>query len=137
MTDSNGWEALFGSTEEDQKADGQRGSSSPDSVHDFRRLPGVQGVVQVAPNGVILGDDIEGDPNRLGAVAAYIASFAGQINRMLNLGVLTYALLAHGEQDEPFMVIRRQETLYGLLLDDSRTAMSSSFRWSARTAQAH
>lgn len=117
MSDSNGWEALFGSTEEFQTADGQRGSSSPDSASDFRRLPGVQGVVQVAPNGVILGDDIEGDPNRLGAVAAYIASFAGQINRMLNLGVLTYALLAHGEQDEPFMVIRRQETLYGLLLD--------------------
>ncbi len=117
MSDSNGWEALFGSTEEDQTADGQRGSSSPDSVRDFRRLPGVQGVVQVAPNGVILGDDIKGDPNRLGAVAAYIASFAGQINRLLDLGVLTYALLSHGEQDEPFMVIRRQETLYGLLLD--------------------
>ena len=87
-------------------------------MRDFRQFPGVLGVVQVEPNGAILGDDIEGDPNRLGAVAAYIASFAGrQINRLLDRGVLTYALLAYGEQDDPFMVIRRQGTLYGLLLD--------------------
>lgn len=117
MSDSKGWEALFGSNEEFQTGNGKRRGTSLDSVRDFRQLPGVLGVVQVAPNGVILGDDIEGDPGRLGAVAAYVASFASQINRMLDLGVLTYALLAIGEQDEPLMVIRRQETLYGLLLD--------------------
>ena len=119
MGESNDWEALFGSYEEVPTGDKRKAESSSESIRDLRTLPGVLGVVQVAANGVILADDIEGDPEQRGALAAYVMSFANQVNQSLDLGVLTYALLTVGQEEEPLMVIRYRDMLYGLLLDSN------------------
>jgi predicted regulator of Ras-like GTPase activity (Roadblock/LC7/MglB family) len=119
MSERNEWEALFGAYDEAQNGFEREEPSSPATVSELRKLPGVLGVVQVAANGVILADETAGDPNQQGASAAYVASFANQINQLIDLGEMTYGLLSVGEDAEQLMVIRYRDLLYGLLLDSN------------------
>lgn len=83
----------------------------------LKRISGVLGVVQTAPDGVILGADL---PDRDGASEAVVTLFWGvaadQIGELLDLGPFERGVGTIGSRC--MLVLKHEETYVGLALKD-------------------
>jgi predicted regulator of Ras-like GTPase activity (Roadblock/LC7/MglB family) len=81
------------------------------------RLDGVSGVVVVAEDGVVLGHQMEGDPEKEGAVAAFIGAAAAQVGETMSLGEFKRAQATIGGNN--ILVFKHREYFAGLALAES------------------
>jgi predicted regulator of Ras-like GTPase activity (Roadblock/LC7/MglB family) len=79
-------------------------------------IPGVTGTVIVAHDGAVTAQEITGDPEKEGALAAYLGQAAARIGETLALNPMRWAVVALGQ--EGVMVLQHGESYLGLFLDD-------------------
>jgi predicted regulator of Ras-like GTPase activity (Roadblock/LC7/MglB family) len=60
------------------------------------RLEGVGGVVLVAEDGIVLAHQVQGDPEKEGAVAAFVGAAAEQVGEAMSLGAFKRAVATVG-----------------------------------------
>jgi predicted regulator of Ras-like GTPase activity (Roadblock/LC7/MglB family) len=85
----------------------------------MRALAGIEGVlgaVRVAEDGVVLEQALEGDPEKEGAVAAFVGAAAIQAGEALSLGAFKRATV--GLSSGSLLVLRRGDHYVGLLLKE-------------------
>jgi predicted regulator of Ras-like GTPase activity (Roadblock/LC7/MglB family) len=87
-----------------------------ETMQALARIEGVLGAVRVAEDGVVLEQALEGDPEKEGAVAAFVGAAAIQAGESLSLGAFKRATvsLAAGS----LLVLRRADYYLGLLLKE-------------------
>ena len=82
----------------------------------LRAIPGVQGVVFMARDGVVLAADLEGDPEKEGAVAVYVGTAASQIGESLALGPFERGIVQMSSSQTKMLVLEKADYYVGLML---------------------
>ncbi len=120
MADSpSGWNELF--NPEDEFEDGLPRSPHTRGAQDeklerYLELQGVRGAIQVTLDGVVLQQHVPGDVQYYAALTAAIGSTARQVDRMMALQGLEYAVVRMSADTHSTMIFREQDTFIGLLL---------------------
>jgi len=83
-------------------------------ARDLRQVEGVEGAVIISKDGVVLASDMEGDPEKEGAVAVFVGNAANQIGEALALGALDRGVVIIGESK--MLVLECPDYYLGLLL---------------------
>ncbi len=79
-------------------------------------IEGVEGCVLVAEDGVVLAHVLQGDPDKEGAVAAFVGGVAQQASQALDLGSFRRATVSGGAGT--MVIVRHDEFYAGLLLKE-------------------
>lgn len=109
-------EGLAGLELEGEIAKGVRGEMTQEVVRTLKKIEGVVGVVVAARDGIVLAHDLEGDPDREGAVAVFVGNAAGQAGETMSLGAFDWGTIAIGKD---VMLVMEQPNYYvGLLLSE-------------------
>jgi predicted regulator of Ras-like GTPase activity (Roadblock/LC7/MglB family) len=82
----------------------------------LKGIPGVTGTVIVAHDGAVTAHEITGDPEKEGALAAYVGQTAARIGEALALNPMKWAVVTLGP--EGVLVLQHGESYIGLFLDD-------------------
>ena len=91
----------------------------------LRALPGVEGVVLISRDGVVLAESIEGNAEREGAVAVFVGNAADQIGEVLSLTPFDWGVVTMTR--DRVLVLGRAQFCAGLLLTEKTSpAMVSS-----------
>lgn len=67
-------------------------------AHDLRGIGAVSGSVIVARDGVVVAADMDGDPEREGAVAVFVGNAAREIGEALTLGSFDWGVVTVGQE---------------------------------------
>ena len=78
------------------------------------KIDGVAGAVLVAEDGVVLAHTLEGDPEKEGAVAAFLGAAAVQAGEAMKLGRQKRATVSMA--NDHIVVLKSKEYFVGLLL---------------------
>lgn len=89
-------------------------------VETLGKLEGVGGVVLVAADGVVLAHQIQGDPEKEGAVAAFVGAAAEQVGEAMSLGEFKRAVAALGGGN--ILVFKHSGYYAGLVLAENASA---------------
>ncbi len=92
------------------------GGAMMDLVRDLKGIDGVKGVVFTARDGVVVAHDMEGDPEKQGAVAVFVGHAALQAGGCLDLGAFRWATVVTGK--DITLVIEKPDYYVGLLLSE-------------------
>lgn len=79
-------------------------------------IEGVEGCVLVAEDGVVLAHALAGDPEKEGAVAAFVAGAAQQASQVMDLGPFRRATVSSG--GGTMLIVHHDEFYAGLLLKE-------------------
>jgi DNA-binding response OmpR family regulator/predicted regulator of Ras-like GTPase activity (Roadblock/LC7/MglB family) len=82
----------------------------------LKEIEGVTGVVITARDGIVLADDLEGDPQKEGAVTVFVGNAASQAGEYLALGSFDWGTVAIGK--DTMLVLEQPEYYVGLLLGE-------------------
>jgi DNA-binding response OmpR family regulator/predicted regulator of Ras-like GTPase activity (Roadblock/LC7/MglB family) len=82
----------------------------------LREIDSVVGAVLTARDGVVLASELEGDPQKEGAVAVFVGTAASQVGKSLALGSFEWGTVAMGK--DTMLVLERPDYYVGLLLDE-------------------
>jgi predicted regulator of Ras-like GTPase activity (Roadblock/LC7/MglB family) len=85
-------------------------------VRDLKAIDGVVGVVIAARDGVVLAHEVEGDPEKEGAVAVFVGFAAAQVGQALALGDFEWGTVAVGK--DTVLVVEQPDYYIGLMLDE-------------------
>jgi predicted regulator of Ras-like GTPase activity (Roadblock/LC7/MglB family) len=86
-------------------------------VEALGKVEGVGGVVLVAADGVVLAHQIQGDPEKEGAVAAFVGAAAEQVGETMSLGEFKRAVAALGGGN--ILVFKHSGYYAGLVLAEN------------------
>lgn len=89
-------------------------------VEALEKVEGVGGVVLVAEDGVVLAHHVQGDPEKEGAVAAFVGAAAEQVGEAMSLGVFRRAVAALSGGN--ILVIKHSGYYAGLMLAENASA---------------
>jgi len=95
---------------------GVRGEMIQELVRALREIESVVGAVLTARDGVVLADELEGDPQKEGAVAVFVGTAANQVGESLALGSFEWGTVAIGK--DTMLVLERPDYYVGLLLGE-------------------
>lgn len=91
----------------------------------LRALPGVEGVVLISRDGVVLAESVEGNAEREGAVAVFVGNAADQIGEIFSLTPFDWGVVTMTK--DRVLVLERDQFCAGLLLTEKASpAMVSS-----------
>jgi predicted regulator of Ras-like GTPase activity (Roadblock/LC7/MglB family) len=80
------------------------------------KIDGVGGTVLVAEDGVVLAHTLEGDPEREGAVTAFLGAAAAQAGEAMKLGGLKRATISM--TNAHLVVLKTKEYFVGLIIKE-------------------
>ncbi|MGA2112258.1 MAG: roadblock/LC7 domain-containing protein [Anaerolineales bacterium] len=80
------------------------------------KIDGVGGAVLVAEDGIVLAHTLEGDPEKEGAVAAFLGAAATQAGEAMNLGRLKRAMISMANNH--IVVLKGKEYFVGLIIQE-------------------
>lgn len=103
-------------------------------VEALSRIEGVTGVVLVAEDGVVIASKVEGDPEKEGAVAAFVGGAAQQAGDSLALGPFKRAIASMGSGN--VLVLRHADYYAGLVLAENASSALVASRAEAALAGA-
>ncbi len=89
-------------------------------VEALGKVEGVGGVVLVAADGVVLAHQIQGDPEKEGAVAAFVGAAAEQVGEAMSLGEFKRAVAVLGGGS--ILVFKHSGYYTGLMLAENASA---------------
>ena len=84
----------------------------------LRNIEGVAGAVVVARDGIVLAHDIDGDPDKEGAVAVFVGSAASQIGQALELGALESGVIELGAARARMLVVEQPDYYVGIQVEE-------------------
>jgi len=84
----------------------------------LRDIEGVSGAVVVARDGIVIAHDIDGDPDKEGAVAVFVGSAASQIGQALELGALVSGVIELGAARARMLVVEQPDYYVGMQLEE-------------------
>ncbi len=84
----------------------------------MKGINGVSGAVVVARDGIVLASELDGDPDKEGAVAVFVGSAASQIGQALDLGPFLSGVVEIGSERTRMVVLEQPDFYLGLLLDE-------------------
>ena len=96
--------------------EGVKGEMTQELARALREIEGVVGVVIVARDGIVLADELEGDPQKEGAVAVFVGNAASQAGESLALGPFEWGTVAIGK--DTVLVLEQPDYYVGLLLGE-------------------
>jgi predicted regulator of Ras-like GTPase activity (Roadblock/LC7/MglB family) len=100
--------------------EGKAGGTEEDAMSDIAQalaqIDGVAGAVLVAEDGVVLGYSLEGDPDKEGAVAAFVGAAAVQAAEVMSLGAFKRASV--GLTAASILVLRHRDYYIGLIIEE-------------------
>lgn len=82
----------------------------------LRALPGVEGVVLISRDGVVLAESTEGNAEKEGAVAVFVGNAADQIGEVLSLTPFDWGVVTMTK--DRVLVLERDQFYAGLLLTE-------------------
>jgi DNA-binding response OmpR family regulator/predicted regulator of Ras-like GTPase activity (Roadblock/LC7/MglB family) len=85
-------------------------------VRALRQIDGVVGVVFAARDGIVLADDLDGDPLKEGAVTVFVGNAASQVGESLALGAFDWGTVVVGK--DTVLVLEQPDCYVGLLLSE-------------------
>jgi predicted regulator of Ras-like GTPase activity (Roadblock/LC7/MglB family) len=103
-------------------------------VEALSRIEGVTGVVLVAEDGVVIASKVEGDPEKEGAVAAFVGGAAQQAGDSLALGSFKRAIATMGSGN--VLVLKHADYYAGLVLAENASSALVASRAEAALAGA-
>ena len=96
-----------------------------EKVSAVKAVEGVSGVVFAARDGVVLAQDIAGNPEKEAAVAVFLGYAANQVGKTLRMGDMNWVTATLGK--DTFLVIERPEFYVGVvLMEGTSPALATS-----------
>ena len=83
-------------------------------AHQLKTISGVEGSVLISHDGVVFASDIEGNPEKEGAVAVFVGNAAKEVSESMKLSVFDWGLVTMG--NERMLVIEQPTFFVGLAL---------------------
>ena len=111
--------AGFEQAVEEIEAAGREGMKDEMIQELARALKGIEsvtGVIITARDGVVLGHEVDGDPQKEGAVTVFVGNAASQIGEFLALGPFEWGTVGLGK--DTMLVLEQPDYHVGLLLSD-------------------
>lgn len=115
--DSGQWDALFGGDDGTRVVRPGSARSLSITVQDLCKVPGVKGAVQVALDGVLQAHAVDGSPEQISAMTAYLGATARQVAATLSYQTFDHALLSYVAEGDPVMIFRSGSSFFGLALE--------------------
>jgi predicted regulator of Ras-like GTPase activity (Roadblock/LC7/MglB family) len=115
--DSGQWDALFAGDEDTRVMRGEGAGVTPVTMQELREVPGVKAALQVAHDGILQAHAVEGSPEQVAAITAYLSATARQVGAAMGFQSFDHASLNIGDSGDPILVIRHGSSYLGLLLD--------------------
>jgi len=131
--DSGQWDALFTGDEDSRVVRTGESSEVTTTVQEYCEVPGVKGAVQVALDGVLQANRVDGSPEQAAAITAYLGASARQVGAVMEYKNFDHAHLNYGEGGDPILVFRKGSSFFGLLLDGEIAASHILSRIRGRT----
>jgi predicted regulator of Ras-like GTPase activity (Roadblock/LC7/MglB family) len=115
--DSGQWDALFSGDEDSRVVRAGSSGIISTSVDELRKLPGVNGAVQVGLDGVLQAHAVEGSPEQVAAITASLSTSTRQVGAVMGYKDFDHAMLTFVEGGDPVVIFRHGASFVGLLLD--------------------
>jgi predicted regulator of Ras-like GTPase activity (Roadblock/LC7/MglB family) len=85
-------------------------------ARELRMVAGVEGSVIISHDGVVFASDIEGNPEKEGAVAVFVGNAAKEVGRAMDLSPFDWGLVTMG--NDRMLVLEQPTFFVGLLLGE-------------------
>jgi predicted regulator of Ras-like GTPase activity (Roadblock/LC7/MglB family) len=95
---------------------GSQEGTMTEIIHQLSEIEGVDGAVLVAEDGVVLQQNVAGDAEKEGAVAAFVGAAAVQAGESMSLGPLKNAAVT--SSGGTMLVLRHRDYYVGLLMEE-------------------
>jgi CheY-like chemotaxis protein/predicted regulator of Ras-like GTPase activity (Roadblock/LC7/MglB family) len=95
---------------------GVKGEMIQDLAKTLRKIEGVTGAVIAARDGIVLTHELEGDPDKEGAVAVFVGNAASQAGEILALGPFEWGTVVVGK--DTTVVLEQSDYYVGLRLGE-------------------
>ena len=91
-------------------------TAEQDVVRRLRRIPGVEGALQIARDGTVLAHDYDGDPEPAAAVTVFVGNAATELGEALAVGFFERGSVVVG--GDRTLVVEQRDGFVGLLLEE-------------------
>jgi predicted regulator of Ras-like GTPase activity (Roadblock/LC7/MglB family) len=85
-------------------------------ARNLKNIAGVEGVVIISRDGIVMASDLEGDAEKEGAVAVFVGNAAVQVGEGLNLTPFDWGLVTMSQ--DRTLILERPDYFVGLLLGE-------------------
>jgi len=85
-------------------------------ARELRMVRGVEGSVIISHDGVVFASDVEGNPEKEGAVAVFVGNAAKEVGRAMDLSPFDWGLVTMG--NDRMLVLEQPTFFVGLLLGE-------------------
>jgi predicted regulator of Ras-like GTPase activity (Roadblock/LC7/MglB family) len=83
---------------------------------ELKKIAGVEGSVLISRDGIVLASEIEGNPEKEGAVAVFVGNAADELGAAMSLAPFDWGLVTMGK--DRMLILERPTFFVGLLLSD-------------------
>jgi predicted regulator of Ras-like GTPase activity (Roadblock/LC7/MglB family) len=97
-------------------ASSDQGDDMTRLAHDLKMIGGVEGTVIISHDGVVFASDIDGNPEKEGAVAVFVGNAAKEAGEMMQLAPFDWGLITMGK--DRMLVMERPRFFVGLALGE-------------------
>ncbi|MGB3906608.1 MAG: DUF4388 domain-containing protein [Anaerolineae bacterium] len=85
-------------------------------AHELNNVMGVEGSVIISRDGIVLASDIDGNPEKEGAVAVFVGNAADELGRAMSLTPFDWGLVTMGK--DRMLILERPAFFAGLSLSE-------------------
>lgn len=107
---------LEGSMEEVSTEPAPAADQMASLASELKKIAGVEGSVLISRDGIVLASEIEGNPEREGAVAVFVGNAADQVGTAMSLTPFDWGLVTMGK--DRMLILERPVFFVGLLLGE-------------------
>ncbi|NIN69552.1 MAG: DUF4388 domain-containing protein [Anaerolineae bacterium] len=85
-------------------------------AHGLRKIAGVEGSVIISRDGIVFASDMEGNPEKEGAVAVFVGNAADELGAAMSLTPFDWGVVTMGK--DRMLILERPTFFVGLLLNE-------------------
>jgi predicted regulator of Ras-like GTPase activity (Roadblock/LC7/MglB family) len=85
-------------------------------AHGLRKIVGVEGSVVISRDGIVFASDMEGNPEKEGAVAVFVGNAADELGAAMSLTPFDWGVVTMGK--DRMLILERPTFFVGLLLNE-------------------
>ena len=85
-------------------------------AHGLRKIVGVEGSVIISRDGIVFASDMEGNPEKEGAVAVFVGNAADELGAAMSLTPFDWGVVTMGK--DRMLILERPTFFVGLLLNE-------------------
>jgi predicted regulator of Ras-like GTPase activity (Roadblock/LC7/MglB family) len=93
-------------------------------AHELRKILGVEGSVIISRDGIVFASDMEGNPEKEGAVAVFVGNAADELGTAMSLTPFDWGVVTMGK--DRMLILERSTFFVGLLLNEKASPALAS-----------